>query len=521
MDNLPPGFRFHPTDEELITYYLTRKVSDFCFVTTAIGDVDLNKCEPWDLPAKATMGEKEWYFFNLRDRKYPTGLRTNRATDAGYWKTTGKDKEIFHCGVLVGLKKTLVFYKGRAPKGVKSNWVMHEYRLESKFSFKSTKFGEIEMPINSNCLTNSSSGLNTYSNSNQSNNDTGIDMNMSWASTRGTPSHHLPALSWPSTLLTSNVNASVNSLLLRAFQLGGYQARETTSSSTHDHLNSLLVQGDYRVGADLNATFPTSSSSTNVVDMNAQQQSFNQDLMWRNYLNNLPEDYVRDGKQLFVDGSTIITTEASDTSERETETLNRARQLVFGNDNLPPQPSPHLGLSDLSLGGAQPGSFHHHHQSGSNITINGGDPSSLPYRSVYPTTTRLFSSSSGSSSPNILSPPAPPQTAPYPYASPSPQSRMVSFPHQVNDYYVGHVLTGSSNRHHHQLNPSSDSTSYTCIGAPLGRDFGQAHGDGSGIRSMDLSTRDDDSMRSWDRSSYGSTTQCVDPPLINRFHDRF
>ncbi|KAA0058076.1 NAC domain-containing protein 92 [Cucumis melo var. makuwa] len=117
-ENLPPGFRFHPTDEELISYYLTQKLSDSSFTSKAIGVVDLNKNEPWDLPAKATMGEKEWYFFSLRDRKYPTGLRTNRATEAGYWKTTGKDKEIFGVGhALVGMKKTLVFYKGRAPRG--------------------------------------------------------------------------------------------------------------------------------------------------------------------------------------------------------------------------------------------------------------------------------------------------------------------------------------------------------------------------------------------------------------------
>ncbi|KAI4388129.1 hypothetical protein MLD38_000487 [Melastoma candidum] len=134
---LPPGFRFHPTDEELITYYLLKKVLDGSFACRAIAEVDLNKCEPWRLPEKAKMGEKEWYFFSLRDRKYPTGLRTNRATEAGYWKATGKDREILSSKTcsLVGMKKTLVFYRGRAPKGEKSNWVMHEYRLEGKFAY--------------------------------------------------------------------------------------------------------------------------------------------------------------------------------------------------------------------------------------------------------------------------------------------------------------------------------------------------------------------------------------------------
>ncbi|XP_061361249.1 protein CUP-SHAPED COTYLEDON 2-like [Gastrolobium bilobum] len=135
--HLPPGFRFHPTDEELITYYLLKKVLDSTFTGRAIAEVDLNKCEPWELPEKAKMGEKEWYFFSLRDRKYPTGLRTNRATEAGYWKATGKDREIYSSKTcsLVGMKKTLVFYRGRAPRGEKSNWVMHEYRLEGKFAY--------------------------------------------------------------------------------------------------------------------------------------------------------------------------------------------------------------------------------------------------------------------------------------------------------------------------------------------------------------------------------------------------
>lgn len=49
-ETLPPGFRFHPTDEELVTCYLVNKISDSNFTGRAITDVDLNKCEPWELP---------------------------------------------------------------------------------------------------------------------------------------------------------------------------------------------------------------------------------------------------------------------------------------------------------------------------------------------------------------------------------------------------------------------------------------------------------------------------------------
>ncbi|KAL5569468.1 hypothetical protein UlMin_026043 [Ulmus minor] len=129
--SLAPGFRFHPTDEELVLYYLKRKVSGKRIRVDPISDVDVYKSEPWDLRgmSKLKTRDREWYFFSVLDKKYGNGSRTNRATEKGYWKTTGKDREIGYKSRTVGMKKTLVYHEGRAPKGLRSNWVMHEYRI--------------------------------------------------------------------------------------------------------------------------------------------------------------------------------------------------------------------------------------------------------------------------------------------------------------------------------------------------------------------------------------------------------
>ncbi|XP_004514350.1 NAC domain-containing protein 72 [Cicer arietinum] len=127
--SLPPGFRFFPTDEELLVQYLCRKVAGHHFSLPIIAEIDLYKFDPWVLPGKAIFGEKEWYFFSPRDRKYPNGSRPNRVAGSGYWKATGTDKIITTEGRKVGIKKALVFYIGKAPKGTKTNWIMHEYRL--------------------------------------------------------------------------------------------------------------------------------------------------------------------------------------------------------------------------------------------------------------------------------------------------------------------------------------------------------------------------------------------------------
>lgn len=132
---LSPGFRFHPTDVELVMYYLKRKVLGKRLHFEAIAVLDIYHHSPWDLPDRSLMktGDLKWYFFCPRGKKYSSGSRVNRATDIGYWKTTGKDRSVNYKNEVVGMIKTLVFHTGKAPKGDRTDWVMYEYRLAEKF----------------------------------------------------------------------------------------------------------------------------------------------------------------------------------------------------------------------------------------------------------------------------------------------------------------------------------------------------------------------------------------------------
>lgn len=81
----------------------------------------------------STAGDKECYFFCLRGRKYKNSIRPNRVTGSGFWKATGIDRPIYSPGErasdCIGLKKSLVYYRGSAGKGTKTDWMMHEFRL--------------------------------------------------------------------------------------------------------------------------------------------------------------------------------------------------------------------------------------------------------------------------------------------------------------------------------------------------------------------------------------------------------
>jgi hypothetical protein len=52
---LPPGFRFHPTDEELAMHYLCRRCASLPIAVPIIAEIDLYKFDPWQLPSTSSI----------------------------------------------------------------------------------------------------------------------------------------------------------------------------------------------------------------------------------------------------------------------------------------------------------------------------------------------------------------------------------------------------------------------------------------------------------------------------------
>ncbi|XP_071691352.1 NAC domain-containing protein 83-like [Rutidosis leptorrhynchoides] len=142
---LPPGFRFQPTDQEIVFQYLVRKVLSYPLPASVVPEIiNIFQYNPWDLPGER---EQERYFFSKKEAKYGHGNRVNRMSNDGYWKATGFDKCITRCctnhpisrrkETIIGMKKTLVFYKSK-PSSIRTHWVMHEYRLVQSLTLPST-----------------------------------------------------------------------------------------------------------------------------------------------------------------------------------------------------------------------------------------------------------------------------------------------------------------------------------------------------------------------------------------------
>ncbi|XP_058100558.1 NAC domain containing protein 50-like [Magnolia sinica] len=131
--DLPASFCFCPRDEELIRDYLRNKNRGLPLPLDIIKEYDVYKFNPDQLPCDFKYGKQdEMYFFSTRDRKYQNGSCPNRSAGDGFWKATTADQAVSESNKVIGYKSRLVFYKGKPPKGKKTNWIMHEYRINKQ-----------------------------------------------------------------------------------------------------------------------------------------------------------------------------------------------------------------------------------------------------------------------------------------------------------------------------------------------------------------------------------------------------
>nr|CAB3474892.1 unnamed protein product [Digitaria exilis] len=136
--DLPPGYRFYPTEEELICFYLRNKLDNLRDdIERVIPVVDVYSVDPPQLPEIHEMmcggageGDETWFYFCPRQEREARGGRPSRTTPSGYWKAAGTPGVVYSSSDrrAIGMKKTMVFYRGRAPSGAKTKWKMNEYR---------------------------------------------------------------------------------------------------------------------------------------------------------------------------------------------------------------------------------------------------------------------------------------------------------------------------------------------------------------------------------------------------------
>ncbi|KAI5652714.1 hypothetical protein M9H77_29901 [Catharanthus roseus] len=124
---LPVGYRFAPTDEELIKYYLANKVFYKPVPVKIIREIDatfLYMGDPYI--------EKEWFFFVYKDEYFRGKIMRNRRVEdgEGFWQCIGGEEPICNSnGQVLAYKIHLTYFSGPITNGKKTNWRMEEYRL--------------------------------------------------------------------------------------------------------------------------------------------------------------------------------------------------------------------------------------------------------------------------------------------------------------------------------------------------------------------------------------------------------
>ncbi|KAF8019684.1 hypothetical protein BT93_G0391 [Corymbia citriodora subsp. variegata] len=133
----PVGFRFKPTESELVDHHLRRKLKGEEETICVIPELYIYKWDPLDLFARYNALSSipsdghECFFFCPRDNKIPNSLRLSRRTEFGFWKDTSKKRVVRAPGTgeEIGFKRILVYYEGRQGDARRTPFSMHEYHL--------------------------------------------------------------------------------------------------------------------------------------------------------------------------------------------------------------------------------------------------------------------------------------------------------------------------------------------------------------------------------------------------------
>ncbi|KAG8638958.1 hypothetical protein MANES_14G084400v8, partial [Manihot esculenta] len=138
LAELPVGYRFLPTDEELVTHYLMNKA--FYKPLPAHVGQDINASELYSKPPNTLVtlscGEREWYFFIYGEEDSVGERKTIRIVGdgIGFWKSSGQEKSICNSdGNVFGLKFQFTYFSGTFPNAKRTHWRMDVYRLPTQY----------------------------------------------------------------------------------------------------------------------------------------------------------------------------------------------------------------------------------------------------------------------------------------------------------------------------------------------------------------------------------------------------
>ncbi|XP_023644274.1 NAC domain-containing protein 30 [Capsella rubella] len=136
--SFPPGYKYAPNDKNLIETLLGREhyfgENNNSLLKFFIHQANIYESNPEQLSVEYEKGnDTEWFFISERNKKKKGkgGINQKRGDNGGYWHATVATKDVLDGqGNIIGHDTALSYYVGKQPKGVKTDWLMHEYWVD-------------------------------------------------------------------------------------------------------------------------------------------------------------------------------------------------------------------------------------------------------------------------------------------------------------------------------------------------------------------------------------------------------